>query len=259
MSSGEKEKDFTISKEEEVQKDEQDFTTVSKEEDEQKQTAQPDTESSENCCWICFGTKDLVASEVCYCKGNDSYVHTDCLLKWIHTSGKTKCCKCNYEYAIRKEYSYKFLAYFSPFVSLVFVSLVIIGLFHYFLCSLTDIQILSVISFRFLLYEIDILALLMITVAFSYVYFNTLDDQQHDVTNGSLLDLLSKMFSEDFHLTGLEIMLLYNVESSFSFISIRLLLILYETVGKYIDSFIQNKFTQSMILPRSTIYDSTSI
>ena len=222
MSSGEREKDFTISKEEEVQKDIVDIVqqvcTVSKEEDEQKQSEKTiDPESSENCCWICFGTKDLVATEVCYCKGNDSYVHIDCLMKWIQTSGKTKCCKCNYEYDIKKEYSYKFLAYFSPFVSLVLVSLTIIGLFHYVLCSLTDIQILSVSSFRFLFYEIDILAMLLIAIAFSYVNLYTLDDQQHSVTNGSLLDLLSKMFSEDFHLTGLEIMLLYNVENNLPF------------------------------------------
>lgn len=209
---------------------------------------------SENCCWICFGTKDLTRSEVCHCKGNDAYVHDKCLLRWIHSSGKTKCCKCNYEYNIRKEYSYKWLAYVSPFLTLVFVSMVLIGLLHYFLCSFTNIHILSVFSFRFLLYEIDALALLMITVAFSYVYYY--DEYQHDLSTGdgetSLLELLSKMFQENFNLTGLEIMLLYNIESSFSFISIRLLLILYETVGNYIDSIIQKKFTQSTILPRST-------
>ena len=227
---------------------------------EEKESESISSKSNETtCCWICFGTENLSSVEVCYCKGNDSYVHNDCLLKWICSSGKTKCCKCNCEYNIIKDYSYNLLAYFSPFLTLALVSLSLVVLFHYTLCVYTSIPVLSVYSLRIIMFEIDTLAFFMITVAFIFVYYHTNDidhvisseDEYSTTDNTSLLQLLSKMFSDNFHLTGLEVMLLYNIESSFSFISIRLLLILYETIGKYVDNIVQNKFTKSTILPRN--------
>jgi E3 ubiquitin-protein ligase DOA10 len=214
------------------------------------------SDNTENCCWICFGTKDLLPTEVCFCKGRDSYVHTECLLKWISTSGKTKCCKCNYEYNIAKEYCHSTLAYINPFVTLVLSTLVLLFLLHYMVCSNTSIPVLSVNSLRIFFLEIDIYAIMLITIAFFYVYFQSQDDDDdHDLANEdgntSLLQHLSKMFHENFHLTGLEMMFLYNIESSFSFISIRLLLILYETIGNYLENIIHLKFTKSTILPRS--------
>ena len=47
-------------------------------------------------CRICLDEGDLISP--CLCTGTAAYVHEECLLKWLNTSGRTDCEICKYEY-----------------------------------------------------------------------------------------------------------------------------------------------------------------
>ena len=47
-------------------------------------------------CRICLEEGDLV--QPCDCRGSTAHVHTECLIKWLATSGRTNCEICHYEY-----------------------------------------------------------------------------------------------------------------------------------------------------------------
>jgi len=55
-----------------------------------------ETPQEENTCRICLEPGELL--QPCDCK--TSYVHKECLLKWLETSGRTNCEICLFEYKI---------------------------------------------------------------------------------------------------------------------------------------------------------------
>jgi hypothetical protein len=101
-------------KEREQEKEEEEFETHEhikgggggggdgEEEEEEEEEAPRDPEAQ---CWICYneGCEDEVI-RCCKCKGSIEFVHSACLLKWIDTSGKNKCGRCEEEYIVAQLY-----------------------------------------------------------------------------------------------------------------------------------------------------------
>ena len=49
-------------------------------------------------CRICLEEGDLI--QPCNCSGTAAYVHKECLVKWLNTSGRTDCEICKYTYEL---------------------------------------------------------------------------------------------------------------------------------------------------------------
>lgn len=50
-------------------------------------------------CWICKN-KCLSQNTICNCKNEISFVHENCLIKWIIASNNLKCRFCNSNYKL---------------------------------------------------------------------------------------------------------------------------------------------------------------
>jgi len=50
-------------------------------------------------CWICKN-KCLSKNTICNCKNEISFVHENCLIKWIMESNNLKCRFCNSNYKL---------------------------------------------------------------------------------------------------------------------------------------------------------------
>lgn len=60
-------------------------------------------------CWIC-SKPCLSTNTICKCKNEISYVHNECVIKWIAISGNSKCQFCNSNYIFStKDSMYYFL------------------------------------------------------------------------------------------------------------------------------------------------------
>jgi hypothetical protein len=51
-------------------------------------------------CRICLEDGDLISP--CNCTGTAAYVHEECLVKWLNTSGRSDCEICKYEYVFEQ-------------------------------------------------------------------------------------------------------------------------------------------------------------
>jgi hypothetical protein len=200
-------------------------------------------------CWICFGTENLFKKDVCYCKGDDSFVHIECLLKWINTSGKKNCCKCNYQYELASEYTLKILEYFHPFFFIVLIFLCLLVFVHMIVIYSLQVEVVSMQSFRLFIIELDLLAMAFLSIAFSYVY---LKSEEEDIENDKLFEILSTMFEQNLHFSGMEMFMLYGMEGSICFVSLRILYLLCDAFALYIENVININFKKNTILSRTT-------
>lgn len=53
-------------------------------------------------CRICLEEGDLISP--CNCTGTAAFVHAECLVRWLNTSGRTDCEICKYEYIFEERY-----------------------------------------------------------------------------------------------------------------------------------------------------------
>lgn len=51
-------------------------------------------------CRICYDDEPNNLIQPCNCAGSAAFVHKECLLKWLETSGRTNCEICHFEYDI---------------------------------------------------------------------------------------------------------------------------------------------------------------
>jgi len=95
-------------------------------------------------CYICYQKSKKYGNYIhpCKCKGTLRYVHEKCLIKWIATSGKTKCTQCHYEF----KYSEAFPSFIEAFID-TYASYIVLGICCFFIFVI--FQILSFFFKRF--------------------------------------------------------------------------------------------------------------
>jgi hypothetical protein len=84
-----------------------------------------ETPQEENTCRICLEPGELL--QPCDCK--TSYVHKECLLKWLNTSRRTNCEVCLFEYNIKLNKPPLLLFSYDPILNRNIIILGIFGLF----------------------------------------------------------------------------------------------------------------------------------
>lgn len=164
-------------------------------------------------CWICYedaNTKENPLITPCMCTGSLSFVHHDCLSKWIMSSGKKNCQQCKYEfkknvYYLHPLYRYIDNHFFDITISCLFIFIMYILYFYLIGSSVVKTNMYGGYSNKFMRYTMVMLnfqlfSLILYSLFFFYfefVYPHTHSDSSEHTNTNSLLYFFSQNMMDD--------------------------------------------------------------